>query len=414
MSDGTESSSQNTYSNTGVGDLTVSLDIFPVAGDTGSPSACALRHSSSGAIGVIGSIMPSVGHFDDRTVLEVDLTWDLSEAPTGTRGVTSFGEGDISITASPDDITNCIIMVGKVQSAPPVGHEAKTSHGEPQCSMYWLGSPPDNLLALQSFASAMMPHFQPFFNEPGATCRVFLRELSQGSRAWPCSMHSVIVDYDQSTAQEHDFTMIRTLNQGVVATWTRLDGEEDGSSNEWFQQDALTRRAAASRSPFVERPIDEIVSALCTTRRQRRQQHHRVTTRDWLREVAGWIGEETAAEKHLRDQKDGRIMDFADMGIDTAFGNSLQVCEQNVLEMGFDRESLDTGIVSGLLDGSRAQAAGLRNGDLIVRHSRIEACEWQYERTFEIVVEVGGEERSMEYWPRASRKVRSWQSVKKS
>ena len=173
-----------------------------------------------------------------------------------------------------------------------------------------------------------------------------------------------------------------------------------------IRMDAFTRRVSRDRDLGVERPIDGIVADICT----RRRQGETVQTKDWIKYIGEWLGN-GEAEKHFQQMKTGAILDLEDMK--TGFGNSLVVEEQNVLEMGFDRASLDDGIVKGAVPESAAVVAGLQNGDKILSHSRLGLCETNYESKFKATLERDGTELQIEYWPRGQKKVRVWQSREK-
>ena len=172
-----------------------------------------------------------------------------------------------------------------------------------------------------------------------------------------------------------------------------------------IRMDSFTRRASVAKKAGVERPIDEIVADICA----RRRRGEKVRTADWLKYIGDWIGHGAAAE-HFRQIQGGEMFDFED--ISTAFGG-IDAVQRRVLEMGFDKASLSTGIVSGLVDGSEACKAGLRDGDKILEHSRVRRCETGYDVKFHMRVERNGESSDIEYWPRGSNEVKGWVSIKK-
>jgi predicted metalloprotease with PDZ domain len=59
----------------------------------------------------------------------------------------------------------------------------------------------------------------------------------------------------------------------------------------------------------------------------------------------------------------------------------LKQVDQEILDFGMERSSFDEGAVRGLKKGSRAEEAGLRDGDKIVRSSYIWRCEYLFERS---------------------------------
>lgn len=171
------------------------------------------------------------------------------------------------------------------------------------------------------------------------------------------------------------------------------------------KMDAYTRRASVARDAGVLRPIDDIIRAICDSRRK----GEKVQKKDWLKHLAYWIGEHEA-ERHFREMLlDGKVNELGDML--KAFGGTYgpQPVEQEILCMGFGRESLDDGVVTGVIEGSRAQQAGLKDGDMIVWHSRPEACQIHFDKTFKLTIDRNGESLDIEYWPRTIEKTRCWQ-----
>jgi predicted metalloprotease with PDZ domain len=172
-----------------------------------------------------------------------------------------------------------------------------------------------------------------------------------------------------------------------------------------IKMDAYSRWASVDKKAGVLRPIDEMVSDLCV----RRRKGEKVQTKDWLQNVGKWIGLE-AAEEHFRNMLSGKVMSLEDMK--TGF-DGLTPQEQSILDMGFDRSSLDSGVVSGVTQGSSAADAGIRDGDVIQWYSRAERCQMQYEEKFKLIVKRGDEDVTLEYWPRTSRKAEVWQALEK-
>lgn len=173
-----------------------------------------------------------------------------------------------------------------------------------------------------------------------------------------------------------------------------------------LKMDAFTRRAAVARGADVLRPMDELVRELLG----RRRSGETVRKEQWLKGVAHWLGEDEA-ERCFREMlnEGGRVNELEDMV--SSFGDKFgpQPVEQEGLDFGFDRESLNTGNVVGVEDNSRAWEAGLRNGDRILWHSRPEACEIHFEKKLRLSVERHGDKFDIEYWPRSREKVRCWQ-----
>lgn len=172
-----------------------------------------------------------------------------------------------------------------------------------------------------------------------------------------------------------------------------------------IRMDCFTRRASVARDAGVERPIDEIVADISV----RRRKGDKVQEKDWLKYIGDWVGHEEA-KRHLDEMKSGKVLDLEDMK--TAFGG-IDAVEGKMMQMGFDRVSLTNGLVSGVIDGSNASMAGLKDGDEIMWHSRVGECEADCGNKFTVKVRRDGEEREIEYLPREDKVVKMWRSIKK-
>lgn len=87
---------------------------------------------------------------------------------------------------------------------------------------------------------------------------------------------------------------------------------------------------------------------------------------------------------------------------------TLKPIEQEILEFGFSYDSFDTGIIEGLIPGSRAEQAGLQNGDVLISHPPIRQCRLGYKQEFVFVVQRGERRIEGKYWPRSFIKVPSF------
>lgn len=180
-----------------------------------------------------------------------------------------------------------------------------------------------------------------------------------------------------------------------------------------LKMDTYLRRAAKARGEDVERPIDELVRKLCL----QRQNGGQIQRKDWIAGIEYWLGP-ADAERHFREMLEdgGKLNELSDMV--SSFGGTYgpQPVEQEGLEFGFDKRSLEegVGVVSGVVEGSRAAQAGLLDGDQVVWFLRPEACEIHSDAKFRMTVERGGERVDIEYVPRCKeRRIRCWQVLER-
>ncbi|OAA36674.1 pdz/dhr/glgf [Metarhizium rileyi] len=484
------------------GDVTIHLDTRP------RQTASSLRCENGGLVGT-GAFLPR-----PQASGEYEITVSADTTPP-MRLVTSLGEGTLSTTGTETTLQESIFMVGRVQSSSSPA-EATSS------TTYWLSglSVPH---AIQDYSSNMCVRLVELFGDDEGMHRAFLasnegtRTCSAGLRsttavamvhdnfnpAGPMAMakaynkfnvqlpaalssavsgvghnvplRSVLVEFDARAEVDLDWALVRALTKNMMRTRTRLDPEDDGTSNECFSEglanmyticlpfrfelrtrdyrratldafltayftnpllgtpvssvpsdsttwhaesflqshyciymicmDCLTRRASVARNTGIERPIDEIVADMGV----RRRKGQRVQRRDWLKYMGDWIGYEEA-RRHLDEVEGGGVLDMDDMK--TVFGG-IECVDGRVMQMGFDRVSLTEGVVSGVVQGSNADKAGLRDGDEIAWHSTVSECEGNCEKEFTIRVRRNGHVREIRFLPRGEKTVKTWLSVKR-
>lgn len=384
----------------------------------GPRSVYELLRDRGGIIGVGKYFIP---HFSHGNKILITIEWDLRNCPQGTRAITSFGESPqrIETTGNPDSPLECVFMAGPVRSnigrPPSPGRQITVP-----CGTYWFGDLPPSLDAVMGYAADIFPRMAELFDDPSGSYRAFLRRTPRGLRG-SSFQSSSIIECDPSAGGEADWDLVRLLNRAMVSSWARLDPEDDGSANAWFTHGLSLLYTVflpfrfGQRGPDyfratvnaflsdVLRPMDELVRELLG----RRRGGERIQRKDWLEGVAHRLGRDEA-ERCFREMlsEGGRVNELDDML--SSFGAKFgpQPVEQESLEFGFGRESLDSGSVVGVEEDSRAWEADLRDGDKILWYSRPDACDIHFEKKFSLRVERRGEELDLEYWPRSREKVR--------
>ena len=134
------------------GDAAMRLTVNPCAVDASTPigTRADLRRDDGGLIGS-GKRLLRVPWHPSRRRYRLVLTWDLSEAPPGTRAVWSGGHetsAAAGVEGSPEIFSSAICKIGAVQSFPPpdAGTIAAAS-----CTLYWFGDLPNSLGSCQAF-----------------------------------------------------------------------------------------------------------------------------------------------------------------------------------------------------------------------------------------------------------------------
>ncbi|KAJ3012326.1 hypothetical protein HKX48_006335 [Thoreauomyces humboldtii] len=169
------------------------------------------------------------------------------------------------------------------------------------------------------------------------------------------------------------------------------------------QVDSLIRKASGGA-----RSVDDIVLVLLDRKRNGREDYAET---DWMELLGQEIGAELAAAVQ-RDMADGHtIVPVADC-LD---GFRLVRFDQEPVDFGFDLQSLDPSVwmIQGLKKGSRADLAGVREGDRVTEVSYLALLDWDHLGLFTMKVQRDGVDLRFEWWPRAWEKVESWQWVQR-
>ncbi|KAL0930634.1 peptidase m61 domain-containing protein [Colletotrichum truncatum] len=153
-------------------------------------------------------------------------------------------------------------------------------------------------------------------------------------------------------------------------------------------------------------PLDEIVVDLS----KRYRQGETVRSAQWLESLRKYFGENGfQLAKQYEDMLRGRlIMDFSGLFLEQA-SKPLKACQLPIIQYGFDRRSVSTRIVTGVIENSPAAAAGLWDGAHIISTSRASLCMDDMSNKYKLVVQDGDQERTIEYIPRLKQTAGAWQ-----
>lgn len=168
--------------------------------------------------------------------------------------------------------------------------------------------------------------------------------------------------------------------------------------------DALLRQSTPN-SVESQGIFDNIVMDITRQNRNRKV----TNASSWLSAVKHHLSEDTSNES-FKAMHNGEIMrPHASFTFPVA-GHvvQLQETEQEQFEIGFVVRGKK---VANLVRGSRAELAGLREGDEIVYCSQIVQCLESFERTVSFTANRFGREFSGEFWPRSQIKVASFQAA---
>lgn len=431
-----------------VGDVVVSYKAPPrrVTEATNNGPLFDLREEAGGFIGAgVGFVAVPVAPGPWR----VRLSWDLSAAPAGSRGVWTMGDGNVETVLPSEPLAFSYYAAGPLKSYP------KQTDGK--FTLYWLSEPPFDAEALGERVRLLYNSMAEFFGDSGSSYRMFLRSnpypgvggtalgysFATGYHApskptvddlhanvshevahtWPAmeGEHGDTAWYSEGAAEYYSLILswragvlnvdrvLKTLNDRAEAYYAnpyRALSNAEAAKRFWtdpiaqtvpygrgffylLQTEAEIRRATGGR-----RSLDDVVKEM--RRRRVAKQSHGLA--DWLALVGKEIGPDRAKAQYEHMAAGGLLVPPADL-----YAPCLRVERHMVrpIQLGFARSSLnDARIVKDLEPGSAAEKAGIRNGDVIVEAEDFNAVRKDQKRTFTLTLRRGNELRTVTYLPR--------------
>jgi hypothetical protein len=379
----------------------------------------------------------------------IDLKWDLSEAPAGSRGVWSLGEGDVTVTVPAETLGYSYYMVGPLNSIP--------ARDDGKFGLYWLGEPPFDVSALGQRIRALYTTMASFFHDSDSSYRVFMRQnpfegtggtglarsfmfgynppakptvdALQGLLAheiahnWPAMQgeHADTAWYSEGTAEY--YSLLLSSRAGLLSPGQFLSSINE-KARAYYQNPYLTLTnpqaaklfwtdPAAQTVPYGrgfiylqltdgairaksggKRSLDDVVLELY--RRKVQDQPYGIP--QWLDLVGREIG-----AREARRAYDDMVAGTVEAPDTHRFAPCFKVVRQSTrkFDLGFARSSLnDDRIVRDLIAGSAAARAGLQNGDTVVTVSGMLEATKDESKPINLTFRQAGVERSISYLPR--------------
>ncbi|WP_203290665.1 hypothetical protein [Maricaulis parjimensis] len=356
-----------------------------------------------------------------ETRYDTRLVWHLSDAPVGAVGVSSLGGGEVLSTEplSRDELRRGFFMAGAIQTWPDPLPEGGF-FGALQ------GNPPFDGQALLAWTGELYGHYEGFFDQDGAPpYGVFLRENPVNAGGGVGLHRSFVTTFGQERGSDPDAIKL-TLAHEMFHTFQPVLSEPAGLESSWFSEGLATfyqsrlplrygmitpDQALANinfhagryySSLMAQAPNSLVPQRFWADTRVRTLPYdrgmlyfatidHAVRTRSGgarslddlmlaMLEMSGEAGGasnadwEALLETELGEQAVTEFRAFLDGDMPVpeseAFGPCFARTRRDLrrYELGFDTEVLaePVRIVRGLVPGSAADQAGLRNGDLII------------------------------------------------
>ncbi|WP_129793811.1 hypothetical protein [Sphingosinicella sp. CPCC 101087] len=388
----------------------------------------------------------------------VSLKWNLSRMAPGSIGVWSLGEGDVETVAPAQQLAFTFYAAGPMRRYRPEGGGRLT--------LYALSEAPFDLQALANRIGGLYEHMAGFFGEGADAYRVFARQHPYRGRGGTALPRSFTFGYHAPSNPTID-ELQGMLSHEIAHGWPSMQGEHGETA--WYSEGTaeyysilLARRAgllddgrfleeineraggyyahsfrslsnaeAAQRfwsDPFVQqvpygrgflylartdgairtasdgrRSLDDVVLAL----RERQAAGQSYGIADWLDLVGREIGRDRA-EQDYRSMAAGEVVRPG-----SAFADCFLAVPAPArrLELGFARRSFNDGaVVQGLIEGSYAERAGVRDGDAILDYTDLDEISADAAKEMRLTIRRDGREQVISYLPRAQ-EVEAWRWV---
>ncbi|WP_293404281.1 hypothetical protein [Phenylobacterium sp.] len=141
--------------------LSYAADVTPAM----SPRRPGPSYDLRGADGGFGGAFFSFLLLPADVPADFKLDWDLSAAPAGARGVSTLGEGAVSLSGPTGGINTIFLLGGAVQGYAPPGE---------RFSAYWIGRPPFDPQTASAWSARSYRVLQDLFVDPAAPPYVLL------------------------------------------------------------------------------------------------------------------------------------------------------------------------------------------------------------------------------------------------
>jgi predicted metalloprotease with PDZ domain len=379
----------------------------------------------------------------------IALKWDLSQVPEGTRGVSSFGEGNQDTVSPLETLAFSFYMVGPIKSQP--------ADGKGNFGFYWLAQPPFDVAQIADGIFKLYGYMSKFFHDEGGHYRVFVRGNPYPAGGGTALNNSFMFGYgsDGTTIAEGPQMLIA---HEMAHNWPKLNGavEEDHASTAWYTEGTaeyysalLSERAGAisndkflnvinehaenyytnpyltltnkqagekfwsdghaQRVPYGrgfmylarvdaqmrrksggKRSVDDLVLQIL----EEQKAGKKIGLNEWRGLVVKELGEDAGRE--YDEMTVGKPMEPAA----TSFGPCFHPLQEQVkpFELGYD--GMQPGLVKNLISDSAAAKAGVQEGDVVLSFTPLDLVRNDPNKTMDLKLRRGDRELEVNYLPR--------------
>ncbi len=398
--------------------------------------------------GIAGAGVSFLALPEGATIYRITLHWDFAAMPANARGVFSLGEGDVELAGPAERLLYAFYLAGPVKSYPdcPSG----------PFQAFWLSEPPFDIQAVAQWTERAYGEISTFFGDPDKPYRVFLRHNEAGAiggaalsdsfmvgygdapvptperlRAmlaheithnWPKPLNDTASEWYGEGMAEH-YSAAITLRAGLISPdeflaslnaralsyyanpLRELPGSEVAAR---FWTDTRVRKIPYDRGAFYLASVDAAVRAGSAGARKlddltfamldRLQGGQSYDGDAWSQLVEGELGAEGPAQ--YQAMLAGELLEPPSDAFGPCFSNESTTYPQ--FELGFDPAVLAEvpRIVTSVVAGSNAEAAGLRTGDEITAPVVLEDVLSHPEASLTLAIRRDGDPMEITYVPR--------------
>ncbi len=151
------------------------------------------------------------------------LHWDLSEMPKKSRGVCTFGEGDVQVEGGLELLRQSYYAMGDIKSV---------SEGE--FGFYWLSEPSFDVDAVAKYIKDLFVKMQMFFKDSDPVYRIFVRKDPFKSSGGTALHRSYMFGWNETqsfTVEERQFILAHEM----VHNWPHLNDNPYGITT-WYSE----------------------------------------------------------------------------------------------------------------------------------------------------------------------------------
>lgn len=433
-----------------VGDVIITYKAPPrqVSANTNNGPLFDLREEAGGFAGAgVGFLVLPV----KEGPYQVHLTWDLADAPAGSRGEWSLADGNTTVEVPAQVLAFSYYAVGPLHSIPAMA--------DGKFGLFWLAQPSFDMAALGERIRSLYGTLSTFFGDTNSSYRVFTRQNPYEGTGGSALAHSFMFGYHPQSQPTID-DLQDLLAHEMTHNWPEMDGEHGDTA--WYSEGTaeyyslllshrggqlstdkyladLNERADAYYSnPYVNLtnpqaakifwtdPIAQTVPygrgflyLMNTDAQIRARSHGKHSLDDVVLElnqrkvhsqphgIPEWlalVGQEIGPAR-TKSEYDAMVAGTTLVPPKNRFSPCFTLTPRvvHVFQLGFARASLNDGaVIHDLIPDSAAARAGVKDGDQVVGVKGLVETRKREDASLTLTLRRGGEQTEVSYLPRGA------------